>query len=337
MRRLAVALLVLAPLVAPAADVREQQRRLGRGLNIGNCLEAPSEGAWGVRIREGDFANIRRAGFDSVRIPVRWSAHAAAEAPHAIDPAFAARVEQVVRDALSAGLAVVLNVHHYEELDREPIAHRARLVAIWRQISERFRGFPDELQLEIYNEPHGAHTPEVWNETLRLALAEIRRHHPARAVHVGGVDWSQAHTLAKLRLPGDDRHLIGHFHCYVPFAFTHQGARWIRDLDTSGWIGRRWEGTPSERDEVAKVLDVAAEWSRSTGRPVHLGEFGSYGKHADQVSRERWTTFVAREAERRGITWAYWEYQAGFGVWDPARRAWREPLLRSLVPADSPR
>lgn len=317
--------------IASAADIHERQRRLGRGINMGNCLEAPAEGAWGARIRDGDFANIRRAGFDSVRIPVRWSAHAAPQPPHAIDPAFAARVEQVVREALDAGLAVILNVHHYEELDKDPLGHRARLVAIWRQVAERFKGFPEALQLEVYNEPHGAHTPEIWNETLRLALAEIRRHHPTRAVHVGGVEWSQAHTLAKLRLPEDDRHLIGHFHCYAPFAFTHQGAEWVPD--TAKWIGRRWEGTEAERAEVAKVLDTAAAWSRQTGRPVHLGEFGSYGRHADPDSRARWTAFVAREAERRGITWNYWEYQAGFGAWDPRARVWREPLLRSLIPA----
>lgn len=323
--------------VASGEDIHAQQRRLGRGLNMGNCLEAPTEGAWGVRIHPGDFANIRRAGFDSVRIPVRWSAHAAAEAPHTIEPAFAARVEEVVREALDAGLAVILNVHHYEELDRDPLGHRARLVGIWRQVSERFRGFPDGLQLEVYNEPHGAQTAEIWNETLLLALAEIRRYHPVRAVHVGGVDWSQAHTLSKLGLPEGDRHLIGHFHCYAPFPFTHQGAEWIRDFDTRSWIGRKWEGTPAERAEVAKALDIAAEWARSTGRPVHLGEFGSYGKHADPASRERWTAFVAREAERRGITWNYWEYQAGFGVWDPRAKAWREPILRALVPRASAR
>jgi len=330
MARLVLLLLALAAPLA-AADVRDQQRRLGRGINMGNCLEAPVEGAWGVRIREGDFANIRKAGFDSVRIPVRWSAHAAPRPPYAIDPAFASRVESAVRGALGAGLAVVLNVHHYEELDREPLAHRDRLVGIWRQVSERFRGFPDELQLEVYNEPHGAQTPAIWNETLRLALAEIRRHHPTRAVHVGGVDWSQAHSLGGLRLPEDDRHLIGHFHLYAPFSFTHQGAEWVPD--TARWIGQKWEGSPAERAHVAAILDKAAAWSRATGRPVHLGEFGCYGKHADPPSRERWTAFVAREAEARGITWNYWEYQAGFGAWDPSARAWREPLLRALIPA----
>ncbi len=326
--------LLLASLAADggASGLAERHRLLGRGINMGNCLEAPSEGAWGVRIGEGDFTNIRRAGFNSVRIPVRWSAHAAREAPYAIDPAFAQRVEAVVRQALSAGLEVVLNVHHYEELDREPVAHRPRLVGIWRNISERFKGFPDGLQFEVYNEPHGAQTPEVWNETLQLALVEIRRHHPNRTVHVGGVEWNQAHTLAKLRLPEADRNLIGHFHCYTPFAFTHQGAEWVQDVDTRRWIGRRWEGTPAERAEVTQVLDTAAAWSRETGRPVHLGEFGSYGKHADPASRERWTAYVAREAGRRGITWSYWEYQAGFGAWDPQAKAWREPLLRALVP-----
>ncbi len=337
MGRILPLLLVLAAALAPAEDAHAQLRRLGRGINMGNCLEAPREGAWGIRIREGDFANIRKAGFDSVRIPVRWSAHAGKEPPFALDPAFAGRVEQVVRDALGAGLAVVLNVHHYEELDAEPVAHRPRFLAIWRQIAERFRGFPGELQLEVYNEPHGGHTAKVWNETLRLALAEIRRLHPTRAVHVGGVDWSQAHSLGGLRLPEDDRHLIGHFHLYAPFSFTHQGAAWIKHSDTSGWIGNRWEGSPAERAHVAEILDKAAAWSRATGRPVFLGEFGTYGKHADPACRGRWTAFVAREAERRGFAWAYWEYQAGFGAWDPSARVWREPILRALIPEDRPR
>ncbi len=50
------------------------------------------------------------------------------------------------------------------------------------------------------------------------------------------------------------------------------------------------------------------------------------------ASRARWTAFVSREAERRGMAWAYWEFCSGFGVYDPAAGAWREPLLEALLP-----
>ena len=48
--------------------------RLGRGINFGNALDAPREGAWGVVLEEEYFGLVAEAGFDAVRIPVRWSA-----------------------------------------------------------------------------------------------------------------------------------------------------------------------------------------------------------------------------------------------------------------------
>src|SRR5688572_4711600 len=97
-------------------DVFAAARALGRGVNMGNALDAPNEGEWGVTIKEEYFDLIREAGFDSVRIPVRWSTHALSEAPYTIDPDFFTRVDQVLGWALERGLLVVLNVHHYEEM-----------------------------------------------------------------------------------------------------------------------------------------------------------------------------------------------------------------------------
>lgn len=57
---------------------------------------APTEGAWGVSLEVGYFGLIREAGFDSVRIPVRWSAHAATSPPYRIDPYFFARIDWAV-------------------------------------------------------------------------------------------------------------------------------------------------------------------------------------------------------------------------------------------------
>src|SRR5258708_5592969 len=51
--------------------------RLRRGMNLGNALDAPNEGAWGVVLGASDFVAARQAGFDHVRLPVRFSAHAA--------------------------------------------------------------------------------------------------------------------------------------------------------------------------------------------------------------------------------------------------------------------
>lgn len=78
------------PSIISEADeyVFEQNRRLGRGVNLGNALEAPSEGEWGVTLNETFFSLISSAGFNSVRIPIRWNAHADSVPPYSVDPVF---------------------------------------------------------------------------------------------------------------------------------------------------------------------------------------------------------------------------------------------------------
>jgi endoglucanase len=90
---------------------------------------------------------------------------------------------------------------------------------------------------------------------------------------------------------------------------------------------------PASPEKIATALDKAAAWREASGVPVWLGEFGAYST-ADMDSRVRWTETVRTEAEARGIPWAYWEFGAGFGAYDRETETWREPLLRSLVPAD---
>jgi endoglucanase len=222
-----------------------------------------------------------------------------------------------------------MNVHHYDELDADPRAHRERLAGIWRQIAEKYQAYPDVLQFEIYNEPHGKLSASEWNSTWVLALAEIRKTNPQRAVHIGGVQWNQSSTLKDLQLPESDRHIIGHFHSYAPFQFTHQGAEWVGG--STPWVGTKWVATPAEQAEVLKVFSQASEWSRQTQRPVFLGEYGSYGKYADAESRIRWTAFMATTARKNGIPAAYWEYCSGFGLWNPLEKQWREPLLNAVL------
>ncbi len=313
---------------APATDVFAANARLGRGVNLGNALEAPREGEWGVTLEENDFRLIAEAGFDSIRLPTRWSAHAATEAPYTIDPAFFERVDWAIDQALSRGLNVVLNIHHYDELFKDPQGQEARFLAIWQQIATRYAGYPDTLYFEVANEPHDI-SAATWNTMQAKAIGVIRETNPARWLIVTPVDWSSHRRLQDLQLPEDDQRLIVTFHYYLPFEFTHQGAEWVAGTDK--WLGRKWTANTSERQNVMFDLDWAAKWARDNNRPVYLGEFGAYSK-ADMDSRALWTAFVARQAEQRGMSWAYWEFRAGFGVYDYAAQQWREPLRQALLP-----
>lgn len=309
----------------------EQNAQLGRGVNLGNALEAPKEGEWGIVLEETYFQLIADAGFDAVRIPIRWSSHAATTVPYTIAPDFFARVDWAVNQALSRDLLVIINVHHYDDLTQHPSDHQERFLAMWAQIAEHYKDHPSDLLFEILNEPHDSLTARKWNRLLVDALDVIRETNLDRTVVVGPVFWNNPGELDRLELPEDDRHIIVTFHYYSPFKFTHQGAEWVDN--SQPWLGRTWEGLPDEEQAIITDFDLAAAWAENNERPLFLGEFGAYCK-ADADSRARWTAFVARTAEERGMSWAYWEFGAGFGVFDRGLWQWNEHILHALIPPE---
>lgn len=304
-------------------------RELGRGINFGNVLEAPKEGEWGLTLKEEYFDKVKQAGFDSVRIPIRWSAHAERNEPYTVDPEFFRRVDWAVEQGLSRGLVVVINDHHNEDVYSDPAAEKPRFLALWKQISERYKDRPERLYFEILNEPHGKLDAATWNDLFGEALKIVRRTNPRRMVIVGPAMWNNPSQLPNLKLSEDDRNLIVTFHYYSPFEFTHQGASWAQGSDK--WLGRTWTGTEKEQQAVRNDFDKVAQWAKQHNRPIYLGEFGAYSK-ADLDSRVRWTQFIREAAEQRHFSWAYWEFGSGFGAYDPASGTWRTPLLTALIP-----
>lgn len=444
-------------MMVQAQDIFELNERLGRGINFGNALEAPSEGEWGMTLETLYFDLVKEAGFDTIRLPVSWTTHASTEVPYAIDAAFMDRVQWAVDEATNRGLNIIVNVHHYDELNKDPIDEEVRYLAIWKQIAEHFKDYPNTVYFELLNEPHDAFNSNsaVWNELLAKALNVVRETNPDRAVIIGPNNWNAISNLSQLVLP-DDLNIIVTVHLYDPFEFTHQGAEWVNPSPPVGvtWTGGnrrfspRWrnesfeteatfikeneqeylqvnftgeqsgfklhsimkpkgythlalktmspvdlrvvcnnaaEGvdvsTNAERETLVDLshcnssegitdielqnasgeaqtfliemlefrgentvlvpfddqgaairdkFDSVLKWSEKNNRPIFVGEFGAYDK-ADMDSRVRWTRFVRTELEKRGLPWAYWEFGAGYGVYDREAKAWREGLLEALI------
>ncbi len=319
----------VAAIQRPGVDPFVQNQDLGRGLNLGNALEAPQEGAWGIILYEDYFTAIADAGFQHVRVPIRWSSHALAAPPYTIDPGFFARIDWVVEQAEKNQLLVILDMHHYEEMFTDPRDHTERFLALWRQIAEHYRDAPESVLFELLNEPHDGLTSFAWNEMIPDVIGAIRPSNPTRNLIVGPGNWYNISQLGTLTLPQDDKHLIVSVHYYEPFRFTHQGADWVGG--SAGWVGTTWAGTDLQQRMVEGDLGRAARWGKENGHPIYLGEFGAYSR-ADMASRAQYTAFVARTAESLGMSWAYWEFAAGFGAYERGTGTWKEELLRALVP-----
>ena len=213
---------------------------LGRGVNFGNMLEAPNEGDWGLFVEEIFFDKVLEAGMDHVRIPISWTHHTSQVAPYEINAEFFDRIDQVVDLALQRGLRVIVNNHHYDAINANPMAEQKRALAIWNQIATRYQSLPEEVYFEILNEPHGAFNddPELWNQFMIDAVNVIRQTNPNRKIIVGPVSYNSIARLGSFNPPKDED-LIVTVHYYDPFEFTHQGAPWINPTPPTG---TPWQG-----------------------------------------------------------------------------------------------
>jgi len=306
---------------------------LKRGVNFGNMLEAPTEGAWGVRL-ESSYIDLIEGKFDTVRVPIRWSNHAAASADATIDEVFFKRVEGVVNDLLKKDVYVIINMHHYRQLfgsslhpNEFAVAEdvvEARFLNMWRQISERFKDKSPKLLFELLNEPHGKINISRWNILSQKVLDVVRKANPTRTVLTGPLG-NNPRYLPNLIMPKDEN-LIVAIHSYSPFFFTHQGITYLpMDMPTGVTCC-----DVEQRNEITTQLDGAIRWNNASGYPLHLGEFGSFVK-ADMNSRVEYTKFMRRALDGRGIGWTYWEFASNFGIYNPWKKEWRTPLSEVLT------
>ena len=315
----------------------EVNKRLGRGINYGNMFEAPSETGWGNPWKPQYAKMIADLGFNHIRIPIRWEPadRSSATSPYTISATFLNRIKQVVDSALNNNLHAIINMHHHDALFANPDAQKERFLAQWRQISAFFKDYPDSLLFEVLNEPHGNITPEKWNVFLADALAEIRKDNPHRIVVIGTPDWGGLGGLPYLHLP-DDENIILTVHYYNPFQFTHQGAEWVGNgTEANAWLGTRWNDTETEREIVQNEFSPLLQLGKLKNVPVHIGEFGAYSK-ADETSRKKWTTYIARYFDSLGWSWAYWEFSAGFGIYNPSKNTWNQFLVDALLHNELP-
>jgi endoglucanase len=192
-------------------------------------------------------------------------------------------------------------------------------------------------------------------------IKEVRSIDPRHTLIAGGVNWNHIRSLAALRLPSAETNLIGTFHLYEPILFTHQAAEWMTpDHGTTGvtwpgppqtavepipaaagvaWVSSwfadynklPYESNPGGPAPLIELLDAAEDWSRTNRIPLWVGEFGAFDK-ADMDSRGNWTVFVRTEFEKRGFSWAYWEFCSVFGVFNKESNMWHETLLDALIP-----
>jgi endoglucanase len=312
---------------SPAPPPLEEVPRapVERCINLSNGLEAPQEGDWGYVVRARDIIAISEAGFDTVRLPVKVSAHTGPAPGYRISEQLLSRLDTIIGQALAADLNIILDVHHFDEIYADPDGEVPRLKAIWQQLGERYAGAPDGLIFEVLNEPRDALGVAQMDELNREMLALIRITNPSRWVILSSADWGGLSGWLEADFPRE-HNVISTFHYYEPYDFTHQGGSWLDEPPT---YSGEWGDDPAEIAEVRGHFAMARQKALAEGVPVLLGEFGANAANP-MAERAAWVAEVRQASEAAGFGWCHWGFASEFGAYDPQADAWHPELLRAL-------
>lgn len=304
--------------------------------------QSQTESHFRTFIGPSDAKLLRANGFDHVRLPLE---------PKVIFDNATKKLRtdrwQYVREGVKmlqkGGLSVILDVHPVGDplatVDGKP-ERTAELFAIWDEICGQLDGLDEgRLWLELMNEPHDI-PDATWEDIQKRLVARIRSKQPGISLVLTGAQWGSIDGLIKLTA-APEKNAVYSFHFYDPHSFTHQGASWgarnwpflkklpypsdpervkpaveaITDHQAQGeavWYGNeRWN-----RAKIDARIDLAVAWAAKHKAKLYCGEFGVYAKEAPPADRVRWYGDVTNALFRRGIGFAFWDYQGAdsFGI-----------------------
>jgi len=287
-------------------------------------------------IGPNDFSNVRKWGFDHVRIPVdSYLFFTEDEAP--IENRLV-HLDNAVKYARSNGLKLILDLHEcpghdFSEAAKNPVqklftddeTYIKKTEKIWACLAERYSK-NDNVLFETLNEPV-APSAEIWNNVKDKLCRQIRLHAPWSTIITGSNMWNSAVTFDSLT-PFEDDNIMYSVHFYEPLLFTHQNAPWIDNPEIKtarpypgdygpGFI-RKYGLTLSagvwDKDRLAKVFAPVNAFRKKYNARIICNEFGVYAP-VELESQLRWYEDLLSTLREMDIGFSYWNYKnLDFGI-----------------------
>ena len=204
------------------------------GWNLGNTLEAiGGETAWGNPMTTQQLIDaVKDAGFNTIRLPCAWDDHAD-QTTHVIDPAWLARVKEVVDYCYSYNMYVVINIHWDNGWLENNVTVAAQALvnvkqnAYRTQISNYFKNYDGHLLFASANEPNvsdamGMSVLLSYHQTFIDAVRGTGGNNSSRVLIVQGpsTDIDKTDQLMNT-MPTDpaSNRLMVEIHYYTPYQF----------------------------------------------------------------------------------------------------------------------
>lgn len=261
-------------------------------------------------IREEDFKNIVRLGFNCIRLP--FNSRLIERAPFEYDRQGLAYLDTAVRWAQKHGLWVILDLHagcgaqnhdwHSDSLGEADLWKKKdlqeRTISLWEFLADHFKDSPAIAGYDLLNESV-LDDVKLLNRFYRLVIEAIRRKDKNHTLFVEGNRWGMDISCLE---PFDDANLALSIHFYHPLEFTFNFVPHISyPIESSAGI--------FDRQSITKLLEPYAKFAREWQRPIYVGEFGVnarqglYGEH-------KYLNDVLGCFAKNEFHWTYWTYKA---------------------------
>ena len=174
-----LSLMFAAMLCHAQQTARQWNSEVTAGWNLGNQFECSAPGqdsesiavgdpegadnaetAWGnPLVTKKTIKAVRDAGFNAIRIPVRWQCHISNPSAMSISRIWMDRIKEVIDWCLEYNLKVIVNVHHEKWLESRPLyankeENCQKLALLWLNIANELNKYDYRVAFAGTNEVH---------------------------------------------------------------------------------------------------------------------------------------------------------------------------------------
>lgn len=353
---------------------QEWNKQVKAGWNLGNTLECPGSGwdansvnigwqkaydtsaetCWGnPKTTKEMITAVKNAGFNAIRIPVRWACHITDATAMTISDAWLQRVKEVVDYCIDNDMYVIINTHHdmwleYQATPSKKDDNNNKLSKLWTNIANYFADYDGRLAFAGTNE---VHMQDNWNEPAATNLAVQNSYLQTfiDAVRATGGKNYYRHLIVqtwacnpyfglngKLIVPNDVEEngcsrMSIEFHYYNPYNYCsgNKGSGYYNYWGTEYTGSQKDKASPDNEKTMRDFFNqVDQEWV-SQGLGIVVGEWGisdryntSLDKKAIHENMTYYCTFLTNEIRTRGYSAFIWDNNVfgngseKFGIFD---------------------
>jgi len=265
---------------------------------------------------------IKAKGFNHIRFPVGFCNYVIGDdEEYTLKPEFLPTLAKAVDLALEAGLMIVLDAHPHN------MSNKTAFISIWKQVAAYFKDYPEELMLELANEPCFKGNDDYFNDVQLATVAAIREVDPTRCIALAVNQWNGTWKMLATEWPENDENCFLSVHNYYMMEFTHQGVNWGDGPGRPGKVPFK----TYYANQIKEHLEFCYDFQKLYGKKVWISECGVY--LADAITEEvaKFTEHITKWCATYNLPYAYWEFNQGFGLYDMKKDCWKDEIMPKMT------